>query len=72
MHFGNGTADVLAGDKDAFFASVHLVHDVESEGGEQFFASDEALPPTVQDEEERGGGVGGRGAEDQFNMLINY
>lgn len=32
VHFGNGTADILKGDKDAFFASVHMIYGQKNDG----------------------------------------
>ena len=40
VHFGNGTAELLHGDPDAFFASVHMRHD-------NFFPSDDCIGPDV-------------------------
>lgn len=35
VHFGNGTAEILRGDPDAFFASVHMVYGPQNDGRNQ-------------------------------------
>ena len=50
VHFGNGTAELLHNDSNAFFASVHMRH-------EDFFPSDDCIGPDVFSPTEVGVGL---------------
>jgi hypothetical protein len=39
VHFGNGTAELLRGDPNAFFASVHMIYGLENDGGPEVEAA---------------------------------